>query len=163
MTAPWAWQEAQTEITARTCAWCAATFQPRTPGSRQEYCCNHCVHRAHNLRVGRRRSGPEGDNMTGAELLRIALNQNYRNVPWGDDRPCNGLDADLFFPVPERGAVAKDEYRRQVARAKTVCSGCPYRAACADYAVEHRINFGIWGGLTEEERRQLRPNRQETA
>ncbi|OEJ42860.1 WhiB family transcriptional regulator [Streptomyces agglomeratus] len=40
-------------------------------------------------------------------------------------------------------------------RAKTVCSGCPVRIACLAEALDNRIEFGVWGGMTERERRAL--------
>lgn len=46
-------------------------------------------------------------------------------------------------------------------RAKTVCRGCPVRTECLADALDNRVEFGVWGGLTERERRALlrrRPN-----
>jgi WhiB family redox-sensing transcriptional regulator len=46
-------------------------------------------------------------------------------------------------------------------RAKTVCLGCPVRSECLADALDHRVEFGVWGGMTERERRALlkrRPN-----
>lgn len=46
-------------------------------------------------------------------------------------------------------------------RAKTVCAGCPVRTECLSDALDNRVEFGVWGGLTERERRALlrrRPN-----
>jgi WhiB family transcriptional regulator, redox-sensing transcriptional regulator len=46
-------------------------------------------------------------------------------------------------------------------RAKAVCLGCPVRTECLADALDHRVEFGIWGGMTERERRALlrrRPN-----
>jgi hypothetical protein len=40
--------------------------------------------------------------------------------------------------------------------ARQVCAACPVRQACLDYAINNRITHGIWGGLTERERRALR-------
>jgi WhiB family redox-sensing transcriptional regulator len=59
----------------------------------------------------------------------------------------------LFFPPStfER----KDERERREARAKAICQVCPVRQPCADYAIDIREPFGIWGGLTEIERREL--------
>jgi WhiB family redox-sensing transcriptional regulator len=59
----------------------------------------------------------------------------------------------LFFPPStfER----KDERERREARAKAICQVCPVRQPCAEYAITIREPFGIWGGLTEVERREL--------
>jgi WhiB family redox-sensing transcriptional regulator len=46
-------------------------------------------------------------------------------------------------------------------RAKAVCMGCPVRTECLADALDHRVEFGVWGGMTERERRALlrrRPN-----
>jgi WhiB family transcriptional regulator, redox-sensing transcriptional regulator len=66
-------------------------------------------------------------------------------TPWAVRAACAGGDPDLWFP--ERGES------RQLAKA--VCEGCPVRVECLDYAVRWRIVFGVWGGLSEGERRRL--------
>nr|WP_055533905.1 WhiB family transcriptional regulator [Streptomyces graminilatus] len=40
-------------------------------------------------------------------------------------------------------------------RAKAVCGGCPVRTQCLAHALDHRIEFGVWGGMTDRERRAL--------
>ncbi len=57
----------------------------------------------------------------------------------------------MFFPpsTTER----KDERERREVRAKSICRICPVKAPCLDYAIEIREPYGIWGGLTEAERR----------
>jgi WhiB family redox-sensing transcriptional regulator len=68
-----------------------------------------------------------------------------------DRGACQAAEPELFFPVSAAGpAVA------QVAAAKAVCRGCPVRAECLDYAIQTAQDHGIWGGMTEEERRQAR-------
>ena len=62
---------------------------------------------------------------------------------------CLGVDPDLFFP--ERGASTKE--------AKQVCQGCVVREDCLEYALANGEKFGIWGGLSERERRRLRRQR----
>lgn len=59
---------------------------------------------------------------------------------------CGGVDPDLFFP--ERGASQKE--------AKAVCRSCVVREDCLEYALENDEKFGIWGGLSERERRRYR-------
>lgn len=66
---------------------------------------------------------------------------------------CRGVDPDLFFP--ERGASTRE--------AKEVCRGCVVRQACLDYALEAGEKHGIWGGMSERERRRLRRQRNEAA
>ena len=68
---------------------------------------------------------------------------------WQEHANCLGVDPDLFFP--ERGASTRE--------AKGVCGGCEVRLACLEYALDHSEKFGIWGGLSERERRRLRRQR----
>nr|WP_308379306.1 WhiB family transcriptional regulator [Streptomyces sp. ISL-43] len=76
---------------------------------------------------------------------------------WQSRAACRDLGSTRFFhPAGERG---EDREERDAA-AKRVCAGCPVRTACLDYALRTREPFGVWGGLTEEERRALpRPSR----
>ncbi len=62
---------------------------------------------------------------------------------WTLDARCRGM-ADALFPE------GKDQKR-----ARLVCMGCPVRAICLAEALDNRIEWGVWGGLTERERRQL--------
>jgi WhiB family transcriptional regulator, redox-sensing transcriptional regulator len=65
---------------------------------------------------------------------------------------CRGVDSSLFFhPEGERGAARS---AREVA-AKEVCMRCPVRAECAAHALSVREPYGVWGGLTEDEREEL--------
>ena len=65
---------------------------------------------------------------------------------WQDYANCLGVDPDLFFP--ERGASTKE--------AKEVCRGCVVREECLEYALQNSEKFGIWGGMSERERRRIR-------
>ena len=71
-------------------------------------------------------------------------------LSWQDYANCRGADADLFFP--ERGASTR--------KAKSICGACEVRGECLDYAIEMGEKFGIWGGLSERERRRVRRERQ---
>ncbi|WP_062207394.1 WhiB family transcriptional regulator [Streptomyces sp. NBRC 109706] len=65
---------------------------------------------------------------------------------------CRGVDSSLFFhPEGERGAArsAREE------AAKEVCARCPVRTECAAHALSVREPYGVWGGLTEDEREEL--------
>ena len=68
---------------------------------------------------------------------------------WQDQANCLDVDPDLFFP--ERGASTRE--------AKEVCKGCIVREDCLEYALANGEKFGIWGGLSERERRKLRRQR----
>jgi len=65
---------------------------------------------------------------------------------WRELAACRGSDLEVFFPG--RGESAGP--------ARRVCAACPVRQACLDYAISNRIAYGVWGGLTERERRALR-------
>ncbi len=65
---------------------------------------------------------------------------------WQTDALCAQTDPEAFFP--EKGGSTRD--------AKRICSGCDVRAECLDYALQNDERFGIWGGLSERERRKLK-------
>ncbi len=65
---------------------------------------------------------------------------------WQGQANCLGVDPDLFFP--ERGASTRE--------AKGVCRGCVVREECLEYALVNGEKFGIWGGMSERERRRIR-------
>jgi WhiB family redox-sensing transcriptional regulator len=71
------------------------------------------------------------------------------NLGWQDKANCKGADADLFFP--ERGASTR--------KAKTICAACQVRVECLEFALMESEKFGIWGGLSERERRRIRKQR----
>jgi len=68
---------------------------------------------------------------------------------WQMQGACRGEDPSVFFhPEGERGpARAKRE-----AAAKEICGRCPVRVECAEHALEVREPYGVWGGLSEDER-----------
>jgi WhiB family redox-sensing transcriptional regulator len=70
-------------------------------------------------------------------------------LSWQDYANCRGADADLFFP--ERGASTR--------RAKSICGACEVRGDCLEYAIVNGEKFGIWGGMSERERRRVRRER----
>jgi WhiB family redox-sensing transcriptional regulator len=65
---------------------------------------------------------------------------------WQVDALCAQTDPEAFFP--EKGGSTRD--------AKKVCGACTVRAQCLEYALANDERFGIWGGLSERERRRLR-------
>lgn len=69
-----------------------------------------------------------------------------RPEPWMVDAACVGTDPEAFFP--EKGQVSKE--------AKKVCLGCPVTLDCLAYALRNGERFGLWGGLSERERRRLK-------
>jgi WhiB family redox-sensing transcriptional regulator len=65
---------------------------------------------------------------------------------WQDRALCAQTDPEAFFP--EKGGSTRE--------AKRICTTCEVRAECLEYALEHDERFGIWGGLSERERRRLK-------
>ncbi|WP_026454652.1 WhiB family transcriptional regulator [Saccharomonospora iraqiensis] len=69
---------------------------------------------------------------------------NTEHTDWRIHAYCRDTDPDGLFV---RGAEQN--------RAKMVCMGCPVRTECLAEALDNRIEFGVWGGMTERERRAL--------
>ena len=68
---------------------------------------------------------------------------------WRDDAACRDAEPDLFFP--DAGDIRST--RAQVKMAKLICRGCPVSTTCLSWALASGQEHGIWGGLTEDERR----------
>jgi WhiB family redox-sensing transcriptional regulator len=81
-----------------------------------------------------------------AEFLRLEDEVGSDLKDWKSRANCMGVDPDLFFP--ERGMSTRE--------AKEVCRGCVVREDCLEYALANGEKFGIWGGLSERERRRIR-------
>jgi len=75
-------------------------------------------------------------------------------MDWRQRAACLDEDPELFFPVGMTG-IALD----QVEKAKQVCRRCEVTEPCLDWALETNQDAGIWGGLSEDERRTLRRSR----
>ncbi|SFS40336.1 transcription factor WhiB [Saccharopolyspora flava] len=76
-----------------------------------------------------------------AELFEMEEEQE-----WQERALCAQTDPEAFFP--EKGGSTRE--------AKRICSGCEVRSECLEYALQHDERFGIWGGLSERERRKLK-------
>lgn len=68
--------------------------------------------------------------------------------PWMVEGLCRQVDPDLWF-------ADKGDWPSTV-KAKKVCFRCPVRIECADFAMANREQYGVWGGLTPEQRKMLR-------
>ncbi|MET9443838.1 WhiB family transcriptional regulator [Streptomyces sp. NPDC006610] len=68
------------------------------------------------------------------------------DAAWRAQALCAQTGADFFFPEP--GSSVRE--------AKRICALCEMRPACLEYALENDERFGVWGGLSEKERLQLR-------
>jgi WhiB family transcriptional regulator, redox-sensing transcriptional regulator len=94
-------------------------------------------------------SGPAfgGPGLVGqgiAGLLGIGTESDAQS--WQERALCAETDPEAFFP--EKGGSTRE--------AKKICTGCEVKAECLEYALSNDERFGIWGGLSERERRRLR-------
>ena len=79
-----------------------------------------------------------------AGLMGIGLEADAQS--WQERALCAETDPEAFFP--EKGGSTRE--------AKKICTGCEVKAECLEYALSNDERFGIWGGLSERERRRLR-------
>jgi WhiB family transcriptional regulator, redox-sensing transcriptional regulator len=82
----------------------------------------------------------------GLGIFGIGVDDDAEAMSWQDEALCAQTDPEAFFP--EKGGSTRE--------AKKVCRACEVRAECLEYALEHDERFGIWGGLSERERRRLK-------
>lgn len=73
-----------------------------------------------------------------------------RAKDWRDEGLCRGEDPELFFSS-EQTAQGKANVRH----AKVICWRCPSMEACGQWAIATRQPFGVWGGVSEGERRSI--------
>lgn len=78
---------------------------------------------------------------TPTDLLLIDLDER----PWAAYAACRRADPDVFFPSPDAGFE----------EAIRICRGCPVLGECRDWALDTKVRYGVWGGLTERDRRRL--------
>ena len=89
------------------------------------------------------------DDDARAELSLLDLagqDSDEAELTWQERALCAQTDPEAFFP--EKGGSTRE--------AKKVCVSCEVRAECLEYALENDERFGIWGGLSERERRKLK-------
>src|SRR3954462_293640 len=79
-------------------------------------------------------------------MLDTVDHEDEEQLSWQERSLCAQTDPEAFFP--EKGGSTRE--------AKKVCIGCEVRAECLEYALQHDERFGIWGGLSERERRKLK-------
>ena len=83
---------------------------------------------------------------TELSLLDFTVEQDEAELSWQERALCAQTDPEAFFP--EKGGSTRE--------AKKVCVSCDVRSECLEYALENDERFGIWGGLSERERRKLK-------
>ncbi|MCU1361871.1 MAG: putative WhiB family transcriptional regulator [Ilumatobacteraceae bacterium] len=84
-------------------------------------------------------------------ILASSLALANADYTWRGQAICRDTDPDLFFPIGTTGQALV-----QIDRAKEVCGMCPVKSECLEYALETNQDSGIWGGLDEEQRRNIR-------
>jgi WhiB family redox-sensing transcriptional regulator len=87
------------------------------------------------------------------KLVRLAahIDRELDNMDWRHKAVCRDEDPELFFPVGNSGpAIA------QIADAKLVCNRCPVTTECLTWALDSGQDAGVWGGMSEDERRALK-------
>ena len=84
-------------------------------------------------------------------ILASSLALGNADYKWRDHAICRDTDPELFFPIGTTGQALL-----QIARAKEVCCECPVQSPCLEFALDTNQDTGIWGGTSEDERRQIR-------
>ncbi|MFC6081611.1 WhiB family transcriptional regulator [Sphaerisporangium aureirubrum] len=72
-------------------------------------------------------------------------------MDWRHRAACRDVDPELFFPIGNTGPALM-----QIEEAKQVCRSCPVVESCLKWAIESGQDAGVWGGLSEDERRALK-------
>jgi WhiB family redox-sensing transcriptional regulator len=99
-----------------------------------------------------------GITLSGITLSSITGSSNTRlDIEWAEQGACRSADPSIFF-APSNGETKAERLRREDA-AKAVCQKCPVRPHCLEHAIANDERYGIWGGLTDGERRRLIPVR----
>lgn len=75
------------------------------------------------------------------------------DVGWQDLAACRGADPNLFFP-PQHQELKEERIARE-AQAKAICAQCPVRRSCLEFALTTREPHGVWGGMSETDRRHI--------
>ena len=77
-----------------------------------------------------------------------------QSIPWQTRGACNRVkDPDIFFA---QSIPSPEERRKRIQEAKDICRTCPVIDVCLQHALDNNEEYGIWGGLSEDERRNLR-------
>ena len=72
-------------------------------------------------------------------------------LPWLPEARCRTEDPELFFPVGNTGPAVE-----QIEQAKAICRECKVSTLCLEYAIKENQDNGVWGGLSEDERRAMK-------
>ncbi len=132
-----------------------------TAGAAPDFCADNRIGyeggdmttRHHGGQWARTQLQPEAPRLslivTGMDDMLDAVARSSREMDaeqWQERALCAQTDPEAFFP--EKGGSTRE--------AKRICQGCEVRDECLEYALAHDERFGIWGGLSERERRRLK-------
>ncbi len=73
------------------------------------------------------------------------------SLDWRSRAACRDKDPELFFPVGNTGTAFQ-----QITEAKSVCTACEVADSCLKCAINTNQDYGVWGGMSEDERRALK-------
>ena len=91
-------------------------------------------------------------NFEGSRDIPMTYSSPEGDVDWRELAACKDTDdPELFFPVGNTGPALV-----QIEKAKTVCNACSVREKCLSWAMVHNQDSGVWGGLSEAERRSIK-------
>ena len=83
------------------------------------------------------------------------------NADWMEDAACRGVDTELFYPTAYRTGISRRDHESP---ALNVCQGCEVRTTCLEEALTHNPpEQGVWGGMSEQDRADMRAARKRTA
>lgn len=98
------------------------------------------------------------------EFPEVAAYNSYMEIKWQELAACTGMDTEIFYspeniggPRKGRGVIGE---RDRIELAKKICGTCSVRQECLKFAVQHKDDYGIYGGLTPQERRGAEHERQ---
>ncbi len=89
--------------------------------------------------------------MVTLSILATSLALGSADYTWRKNALCRDTDPELFFPVGNTGQALQ-----QISAAKEVCCECTVKTECLEFAIETNQDCGIWGGTSEDERRNIR-------
>jgi WhiB family redox-sensing transcriptional regulator len=92
-----------------------------------------------------------GEPGTATDVPTVDDIEEYTAMDWRHRALCRDEDPELFFPIGTTGPAIV-----QIEQAKAVCQRCPVVQSCLDWALRSGQDSGVWGGLSEDERRALK-------
>ena len=94
------------------------------------------------------------------QATRVPVTRQSADADWQSRGACGDHNPDLFFPSEDAPA---ELVRVQEATAKAICRSCPVAGACLSTALTQRLSYGVWGGLSAEDRKAVLDSRSGTA